>query len=114
MDLHKVLEGDPWSFEQGMLIYKQVSDNEDPKEVMLNEVDIWVQLYDIPKGFVSENILQSVGNYIGYFVKSDPSNFNGMWKTYVRVRVKMNVFKSIEKKNENQKGRGNWSWINFK
>lgn len=48
------------------------------RRVLLNEAEIWVQIYDMPKGYVSENILQSVGNYIGVFVKSDPGNFNGL------------------------------------
>ncbi|KAL8094867.1 hypothetical protein AgCh_036399 [Apium graveolens] len=50
MDLKKVLEGGPWAFEQGMLVYKQISENEDPNEVLLNDFDMWVQVYDIPKG----------------------------------------------------------------
>ncbi|XP_074351468.1 uncharacterized protein LOC141690579 [Apium graveolens] len=114
MDLQKVVEGGPWSFEQGMLVYKQILENEDPKEVMLNEIDIWVQIYDIPKGFVSETILQSVGNYIGEFIKSDPANFNGTWKTYVRIRVKMNVIKPLKRRMRIKREGGNWSWINFK
>lgn len=114
MDLQKVLEGGPWSFEQGMLIYKQISDDEDPKEVTLNEVDIWVQVYDILKGFVSESILQSVGNSIGNFVKSDPANFNGGWKTYVRIRVTMNVLKPLKRRMRIKREGGQWSWINFK
>lgn len=78
INVQKVVEGGPWSFEQGMLVYKQIARDEDPKEVMSNEVDIWVQIYDLPKGFVSEAILQSIANYIGGFVKSDPANFNGV------------------------------------
>lgn len=66
-DLQKVVEGGPWSFEQGMLVYKQLMENEDPKDILLNEADIWIQVYDIPKGLVSEVILQSIANYIGFW-----------------------------------------------
>lgn len=62
----------------GMIVYKQIAGDEDPKEIILNEVDIWVRVYDIPKGFVSGTILQSIANYIGCFVKSDPVNLNGV------------------------------------
>lgn len=56
---------------------------------MLNEVDIWIHVYDIPKGFVSEIILQSIANYIGSFMKSDPVNLNGVWKPYYRIKVQI-------------------------
>lgn len=40
MDLRKVIEGRPWSFEQNMLVYKQIEELEDPHLVQLNEMDI--------------------------------------------------------------------------
>ncbi|XP_074356284.1 uncharacterized protein LOC141695984 [Apium graveolens] len=78
LDVQKVVEGGPCSFEQGMLVYKQIARVEDPKAVPLNKVDIWVQVYDVPNGFVSESIFQSIANYIGSFVKSDTTNLNGV------------------------------------
>lgn len=114
MDLKKVLEGGPWAFEQGMLVYKQISENEDPNEVLLNDFDMWVQVYDIPKGFISEAVLQSVGNYIGEYVTSDPANFHGTWKTFVRIRVKMSVLKPLKRRMRIKREGGNWSWIHFK
>lgn len=52
MDLHKVLEGGPWTFEQSMMIYHRLLDNEDQHMVQLQEADMWVQIYDILKGFI--------------------------------------------------------------
>ncbi|KAL8089958.1 hypothetical protein AgCh_039427 [Apium graveolens] len=56
MDLRNVIDGGPGSFKQNMLIYKQVQELEDPHTVLLKEADVWVQIHDIPKGFVSENV----------------------------------------------------------
>ncbi|XP_074336841.1 uncharacterized protein LOC141674013 [Apium graveolens] len=106
-----------WRPKEGMenvLVYSRVTDLADPRTVPLEEVDIWVQVYDIPPRFMSENILQSVGDYIGKFVKSDPSNFDGLWKAYVRVRVTINVLKPIKRRMKIKKEGGSWSWINFK
>lgn len=33
MDLQKVLDGGPWSFEQSMLVYNRVKENEDLREM---------------------------------------------------------------------------------
>lgn len=38
------------------------------------------------KGFISENILRSVGNFIGTFVKADPASLDGILKSFVRIR----------------------------
>ncbi|XP_074323064.1 uncharacterized protein LOC141660008 [Apium graveolens] len=77
LDLQKVLDGGPWTFEQSLLIYHQLKEGENPQAVDLNKVEMWVQIYDLPTGFVSDRILQSIGNYVGTFVKEDPANSNG-------------------------------------
>lgn len=114
MDLCKVLEGGPWAFEQNMLVYKQVQETEDPHLVSLNEVDIWVQVHDIPSGFISETILKGVGAYVGQYVKSDPANFIGGWKAYVRIRVTLDIMKPLKRRMKIKREGGTWSWINFK
>lgn len=83
LDMQKVLDGGPWTFEQNLLVYQKSQDNEDPYLVSLNNIDIWLRVYDIPKGLISKRILQSIENYACTLVKSDPANMNGMWKLYV-------------------------------
>ncbi|XP_074323067.1 uncharacterized protein LOC141660010 [Apium graveolens] len=114
MDLHKVLEGGMWMFEQSMLIYHRLLDNEDPYMVQLQEAGMWVQIYDIPKGFISETVLKSVGDSFGCYLKSNPVNFNNIWKDHVRIRVTMNVAKSIKRRMKLKRDSNNWNWINFK
>lgn len=55
-----------------------------------------------------------MGNYIGTFVKADPTSFDGPWKAYVRIRVTMNVLKPIKRKMKIKRDGGTCSWINFK
>lgn len=57
LDLQKVLEGGPWTFEQSLLLYCQLKEGEDPYLVRLNHMNIWVQVYDIPNGLLSERML---------------------------------------------------------
>lgn len=114
MDLQKVLDGGPWSFEQAMLVLYQLKAEEDPNTVQLNEFEIWVQVYDLPRGFISENILKTVGASIGRYVKSDPKNFDGLWKSFVRIRVAMNVDKPLKRRMKIKREGDKWGWINFK
>lgn len=114
LDLQKVLEGGPWSFEQSMLVCHKLQENEDPHTVPLLEAEVWIQVYDIPKGCISENVLTSIGNTIGRYVKSDPANFHTMWKEYVRIRVAMNIEKPLKRRMKLKRSESSWNWINFK
>lgn len=114
MDLRKVVEGGPWSFEQATLVFQQLGETEDPYAVDLREMEIWVQAYDIPRGFLSENILTSIGASLGRYIKSDPTNFDGAWKSFVRVRVAINVEKPLKRRMKIKREGDAWSWVNFK
>lgn len=94
--MQKVLDGGPWTFEQSLLVYHKLEGNEDPHLVKLHRSDIWLQVYDLPQGLVSENILVNIGNFVGKFVKSDPANFNGGWRMYARIRITMDLDKPLK------------------
>lgn len=80
----------------------------------MDDIEICVQVYDLPVGFISENILQSIGNYIGIYVKSDHANYDGIWKAHVWILVKMSVSKLIKCMMKIKRSGGDWSWVNFK
>ncbi|KAL8106880.1 hypothetical protein AgCh_023609 [Apium graveolens] len=74
VDLKKVLEVGPWTFEQNLVVYHQINGDVDPRLVKLNKIDKWIQVYDLLKGFQSENILMNIENFVGTFVKMDSAN----------------------------------------
>ena len=37
-----------------MLVLRQVEMNEDPIAVEIRDMEMWVQIYDMPRGFISE------------------------------------------------------------
>lgn len=53
LELQKVLDGGPWTFEQNLLVYHWLKDGEVPQSVPLHIIDIWVQVYDLPTGLIS-------------------------------------------------------------
>ncbi|XP_074336020.1 uncharacterized protein LOC141673185 [Apium graveolens] len=114
MDVQKVIEGGSWSFEQAMLVLHQVKPGEDPLMIKLREIDMWVQVYDIPQGFLSENILKSVGSAMGRYIKLDPDTFEGGWKQFVRITVAVNIEKPLKRRLKIKREGGSWSWLNFK
>ncbi|XP_074327202.1 uncharacterized protein LOC141665116 [Apium graveolens] len=114
LDLQKVMEGGPWTFEQNLLILHQLVESENPHQVPFNKMDMWIQIYDLPRGMLSEKIIQGIGNFVKIFTKSDPANMNGSWRPYVRVRVTMDITKPLKRRMKLTREGGTWHWINFK
>ncbi|KAF4404571.1 hypothetical protein G4B88_005957 [Cannabis sativa] len=85
LDIQSVIDGSPWTFNRIQLVFHRLKRGEDPRMVRFHKLDMWVQLHDLKYGFMSEWVVKHVGNYIGTFVKSDPKNFFGIWRDYLRV-----------------------------
>ncbi|XP_074358056.1 uncharacterized protein LOC141697535 [Apium graveolens] len=98
MDIHKVIDGGPWSFKQATLVLHKFAEGEDPCTVKMQSVEMWVQAYDIPRGFILENILRSVGKSVGTFIRVDSNTFDGIWKPFVRIRVTINIEKPLKRR----------------
>lgn len=82
--------------------------------VKLQNLEMWVQIYDMPRGFISENILRNIGTSFGMYIKSDLGTFDGGWKPYIRIRVALNVDKPLKRRIKIKREGNTWSWINFK
>lgn len=56
----------------------RMKEGESPRNVNLNFMDLWVQIHDLKPGFMTEKIIKEVRNYIGTYVESCPTNFQGV------------------------------------
>lgn len=65
MDVQKIVNAVPWSFEQAVLVLHQLAPTEDPNMVKLQELEIWVQIYDIRRGFLSREYIEKCWSFIG-------------------------------------------------
>lgn len=80
LDMQRVLNDGPWTFNQQVLLIKKLNVDEQSREVILSELYIWIQVYDVSIGFKSEYVMKSIGYFVGRFMESDPRNFQGMCK----------------------------------
>ncbi|KAF4404207.1 hypothetical protein G4B88_014663 [Cannabis sativa] len=83
-DYKRVINGSPWTFDRKHLILKRLKAGDNPRMVELDTIDMWVQIHDLQSGFKTEQAVQKAGNYIGTFLGSDPNNFHGIWRDYLR------------------------------
>lgn len=77
MDVRWVVVGGSWTFNNHVLIFKRMQEEEDPCRVELNSLFIWVQVHNLPAGYRSERVMKSIGQFLGGFTKSDTNNFIG-------------------------------------
>lgn len=95
IDIIRVLEDGPWAFEQSLLVLKRMPPMASPFEIPLATAEFWVQVHKLPVSFFIENIAKAVGSFLGEYVKADKKNFEGAWKSYLRVRVLLDVTKPL-------------------
>lgn len=63
-----VMNGGPWSFDNSMLVLEQIPEGHDPLKVPLWWLNIWIQVHDLPSGFMSEAVGRQLGDFFGEFL----------------------------------------------
>ncbi|KAF4383799.1 hypothetical protein F8388_023491 [Cannabis sativa] len=52
---------------------------------------MWVQIHGLQTGFKSSSVVERLGGFVGMFIKSNPKNFQHVWREYIRVRVSIDI-----------------------
>lgn len=113
-DMDRILEGGPWTFDNHILILQRLKQGEFPTQIPLNLVPFWVQIYDLPFGYISEPIGRQLGDFIGQYLSYDSSNSSGLWKTYMRIRVAVDVGRPLRRCKKINKPGGDSFIVQFK
>lgn len=114
LDIKRVTEGSPWTFGRFQLVFKRLQEGDNPRIVEINNMDIWVQLHGMHTGFMIQRVVADIGNYIGRFIESDPNNFAGVWREFLRVTVTIALDVPLKRRMKLRKNDANWCWVNFK
>ena len=94
-DKSKVMEGQPWHFDNHAIIFDHIQGNFKPSELNLYELPMWVRVYNLPfKGRLNLANVEAIGKKIGVFVKMDNSGSFGIDKS-IRLRIKVDVRKPL-------------------
>ncbi|XP_075486286.1 uncharacterized protein LOC142525885 [Primulina tabacum] len=113
-DVDRILEGGPWSFDNHLLLLHKLKQGKIPTKVPLNLIPFWVQIYDLPVGYMSETIGMQLGNFIGKFLAYYTTNNSGIGRSYTRVRVAVDVRKPLMRCKKISKPGGDCVMIKFK
>ncbi|XP_074328295.1 uncharacterized protein At4g02000-like [Apium graveolens] len=90
-DMKWMMNNGPWSFDNAILVTNTIPARGDLTKVPLNEVEFWIQIYDLPSGYMAESVGKQLGNFFGSFVSYDLSNNTSNWHEYMRIKIKVDV-----------------------
>lgn len=62
-DMNRMISNGPWSFDNALLVTNTIPTRGDPTKVSLNAVEFWIQIYDLPSGYMSESVGKQLGNF---------------------------------------------------
>ena len=99
------------TFNNHILLIKRLQPGEQTTQVTRNRLGLLVQVYDLPIGFMSEKVAKAIGNNIGVLYESDPKNFDGLAKTFMRLNASIDIGKPIARKMKIKMEGGRWIWI---
>ncbi|WJX13204.1 hypothetical protein P8452_03620 [Trifolium repens] len=113
-DMERVFQGGPWLFDNHMLVLKKLSVGDDPLAINIDVVEMWVQVFNLPFGFMNDTMGLLIGSHIGRFVKYDDYNNHGSWRMYMRIRVAVKVDEPLKKSFTFEKEDGGVVHVHFK
>lgn len=114
IDIKRVIDGSPWYFNQKALIISRMIPDANPRSIPLDTVDLWVQVHDLPIGFMDSAVLRAVGDHIGKFVATCPKNLLGTWRNYMRVRVSLSLDTPLKRQMKIRQTKDDYFWVTFK
>ena len=68
LDLERVLELEPWTYDKILVVFWHAVDVESAPLLSFNSVTFWVQLHNIPNQCLTQATGEAMGNTIGFIV----------------------------------------------
>ena len=65
--------------------------NEAPTAIPLDSLDFWVQIHNLPVGFMSTKVGKQFGDFVGKFIQYDETNNIRFGASYMWVKVRIDV-----------------------
>lgn len=90
------MDGGLWNFENHVLLMERITPGKDSMQIPLFHLNLWIQVYNIPVGFMSEFMAKRIVEKIGKHVETDVNNFTGIRRTYMRIRVGIDVRRPLK------------------
>lgn len=81
----KVLNEQPWSFENKLLVIQEIDKEQQPADIILNSSPFWIRLYNLPFGYRSKEKVKIIARAVGDVMEIEEDFFD--INPFRRVRV---------------------------
>jgi len=106
LDFQIILKKRPWYFDNHLLVLDILLENSNIDQVAITFVLFWIQVHNILLGYRTEKARKDITNYIGEFLEYDVKNNSNYLRTYMRIRVLLDVTKPLKWQEIKIKSRG--------
>lgn len=114
LDLQRILKKGPWYFDNHLLVLDFMPEKGKPEQAALNFVPFWIQVHNVPPGFMTEKVGKDIANYIGEFLEYDDKNNSNYLRTYMKIRVLLDVTKPLKRQKKIKRQGEEATFIKFK
>lgn len=97
-----------------MLVIAEIPNGEEPLNVPLWHVNIWVQISDLLSGLMLETVGKLLGDFFGEFLEYDSKNNSSLWREFMRIRVRLDVRRPLKRKKQITKNNGMEIMVSYK
>lgn len=97
-DFTRIMSDGPWNYNQSMILMQPLEPNQNPRQMRLTTMELWVQIHDIVSGLRLELVAQDIEIFLREFVRDDSKNYDSFWRDYMRVRVRMDIRVPLKRK----------------
>ena len=95
MDLERVLEYEPWSYNKSLMAFQRVYDVEQIPHLVYNQVTFWVQLHNIPLKNLNHETGEAIARAIGTVIQVANPEDDSAGGEFLRAHVAMDISKPL-------------------
>ncbi|PWA85590.1 hypothetical protein CTI12_AA148020 [Artemisia annua] len=94
VDLKRVLEDGPWSFERNLVVLKPIEKDEQPTESDMSKVSFWICLLNMPLIRRNKTWVRRIAGKLGEVMDVDDTYFENRSK-HIRAKVMINILNPL-------------------
>lgn len=97
LDLARVLEYEPWTFDKNIVVFREATEVEEVPTLEFSMVNFWVQLHNLPPTSLNQATGEAIGNTIGKVIDvADPED-DGEGGEFLWVRISIDITKPLSR-----------------
>ena len=108
-----MLHNEPWSYDKHLIMFQRYNRDTVLKDYKLNETALWVQVHNIPLGYMDREIAEEICITVGKVVKTE--GLRELWgDSFIRVRVTVDITQPFCRRRVVTLEIGTKSWVSFR